>query len=434
MIASFLTTNFMTLMILLALMSVMAVNRHAKPPASDLLLLGIALLFIILIADTASDLATKRELDFSLPTLVKIRIIADATSYILRPFIILTEVLIILPNRRYKALCAIPAAVNTIIYSTAYTDSTLAFTIDANLNWTRGPFGMSVYYSQFFYVFMLVLFSIEYFKSNNYRKCFIIWAIILQSLIVAYVEYFNILPGFTNSVTALCIFEYYTYLSVIYQQEMRETIAQKDLKISQDKMLILKNQIQPHFIYNSLSIIRSLAKRDGHRAVECIDKFSDYLKAHIGAIQTDELVPFDKELYNVKVYLSLVQADYTRKVEVVYDLGVTDFLIPPLSLEPIVENAVNHGLSRQGGKITLTTFEQEGNIIVRICDNGTNKNGADDYKPVHMGVGIENTRKRLAVMCGGDLNMNIAEDGATVDVIIPGQTTEKRDTDENNDS
>ena len=171
MIASFLTTNFMTLMILLALMSVMAVNRHAKPPASDLLLLGIALLFIILIADTASDLATKRELDFSLPTLVKIRIIADATSYILRPFIILTEVLIILPNRRYKALCAIPAAVNTIIYSTAYTDSTLAFTIDANLNWARGPFGMSVYYSQFFYVFMLVLFSIEYFKSNNYRKC-----------------------------------------------------------------------------------------------------------------------------------------------------------------------------------------------------------------------------------------------------------------------
>ena len=434
MLAGFFTVNFMTLMILSALLAVMAVNRRTKLPAADLYFLAIGLLFVILIADTASNLATERKFDVSLPTLVKIRTIADATSYILRPFIIFTEVLIILPNRRYKALCAIPAAVNTIIYSTAFTDSKLAFEIGPNMNWGRGPFGMSVYYSQFFYVFMLVMFSIEYFKSNNYRKCFIIWAIILQSLIVAYVEYRNILPGCTNPVTALCIFEYYTYLSVLYQQDMRETIAQKDLKISRDKMLILKNQIQPHFIYNSLSIIRSLAKRDGARAVECIDNFSDYLKAHIGAIQTDELVPFDKELYNVKVYLSLVQADYTRKVEVEYELGVTDFLIPPLSLEPIVENAVNHGISSKGGKITLKTFEQDNSITVRIKDNGSGKKGKDEYKPVHMGVGIDNTRKRLEVMCGGSLIMDIADSGATVDVIIPKRAAEKGEENEDTDS
>ena len=432
-ILSFLTTNFMTLMILSGLIAVIIMNRDSKLPASDLFFLSIALLFAVIISDWLNDMATIQALPFSKSTQISIKTAASAMSYIIRPFIIFTELLIILPGWRYKALFAIPAAVNTVVYSTAFTGSHIAFYTDQDLFWHRGPLGTSVYFSQLFYVLFLAIYSIRYFKNNS-KRSIIIFAIIIQTLIVAYVEYQNILSGHSNDITALCMFEYYAYLCVVYQREMRDAISQRDLRISQDKMLILRNQIQPHFIYNCLAIIRSLAKRDGYRAVECIDNFSDYLKAHIGAIQTDSPVPFEKELYNVKVYLSLVQADSSRDLIVFYDTPVTDFDIPPLSLEPIVENAVNHGISHDNGRISIITEKGDGCVLIRISDNGSAKKTKDANKPIHTGIGIENTRKRLEVLCGGELEMNITDHGTTVVITIPDNKTENGDENENTDS
>ena len=419
MLTTILTSNFMSVMILAGLITVIIMNRNSKLPASDLFFMGIILLFAVLAADTVNDLASSRQLPFSTPTLVNIRTAASATGYILRPFIIFTQFLIILPNWRYKALFAIPAAANAVIYSTAFTGMQIAFFIDQNLSWHRGPMGTMVYFSQFFYVVFLAVYSIKYFKKSSYKRGIIIFVIIIQTLITAYLEYNNILPGFANQITALGMLEYYAYLCVIYQRDMRELIAERDLRISQDKMLILRNQIQPHFIYNCLAIIRSLAKRDSQGAVNCIDDFSDYLKAHIGAIQTDKPIPFEKELYNVKIYIQLVQADSSRDLIVFYDTPVTDFLIPPLSLEPIVENAVNHGISRDNGRISLHTERKDGMVIITISDNGSAQKDQDANKPIHTGIGIDNTRKRLEVLCGGELDMNITDSGTTVTIRIP---------------
>ena len=423
----------MTLMILSGLIAVIIMNRESKLPASELFFLSIALLFVTIVCAWIHDSATAQALPFKKTTLVSLKTAASAMSYIIRPFIIFTELLIILPNWRNKALFAIPSAINTIIYSTAFTGNHIAFYTDDDLFWHRGPLGTSVYFSQLFYVLFLAIYSIRYFKNNS-KRSIIIFAIIIQTLIVAFVEYRNILAGFSNDITALCMFEYYAYLCVIYQREMREAISKRDLRISQDKMLILRNQIQPHFIYNCLAIIRSLAKRDGMKAVECIDNFSDYLKAHIGAIQTDTPVPFEKELYNVKVYLSLVQADSSRDLIVFYDTPVTDFLIPPLSLEPIVENAVNHGISHDNGRITIHTEKGKGCVRIQVSDNGSAQKTKEANKPIHTGIGIENTRKRLEVLCGGKLDMNITDNGTTVEITIPDRQTETGDSNENTDS
>ena len=280
-----------------------------------------------------------------------------------------------------------------------------------------------IYVSQIVYVLLLLVFSGVYFKRKNIKQSILVLAIVIQAVIAAIIEYTNALTGYTNAITALCMLEYYIYLSLIYQQEMREIIAQKELDIAKSNLLVLRNQIQPHFIYNTLSIIRSLARRDGKMAVQCIDTFSKYLKSHIGAIQKADLVLFENELENVKVYLSLVQIDYTNKVEIVYDLEVTDFLIPPLSLEPIVENAVDHGISRGGGKLTISTREdkENGTVTVIIADNGTARNDKDieEYTPIHNGIGLENTRKRLALQCSGTLDLNITDSGAAVTIVMP---------------
>ena len=118
--------------------------------------------------------------------------------------------------------------------------------------------------------------------------------------------------------------------------------------------------------------------------------------------------------------MSLVQIDYTRKVDVKYDIRITDFYLPPLSLEPLVENAVEHGLSKDGGIVTLHTFEEDNNIVISVSDNGTAVKPIEDN--IHTGVGIENTRKRIEMQCGGRLEVNITDAGAVCSIIIPKET------------
>ncbi|GEM_PF-627426 len=422
MLFTYLISNYMTLLIISAVVVLIFVNKDYDIPASQMFLLSVGLLLVITVFDTVEELCLTENdiLVLTLAERVKLRTIAAAIKYILRPFVIMIEVFIIIPPKnKWKPLAAIPAAANLIVYSTMFMESGIAVSISPNNTFVPGPLRMTVYYTQIFYILLLVWISAKYFKDMSRGKNVIVILVTVQTIMTSLLEYGNRAPGFVNPVTALAMLEYYIYLSVVYQQEMRNTISQKDLDLEKERMLILRNQIQPHFIYNSLSIIRSLAKRDSERAVSCIDTFSDYLKAHIGAIENDELVDFEKELGNVRVYLDLVRADKSRKLEVIYELGTVDFRIPPLSLEPIVENAVNHGIGREGGTITIHTEEAAESFVITISDNGTAKNSPTDDVPFHMGVGIENTRKRLSLLCGGTLEMDMQPCGTTVTLNIP---------------
>lgn len=414
--------NFSTLLIMSATLALMFANRKNKISATDLFSVGLLLLLVITASDTLSEWCGSNSgvRPSWLHAGAKLRLYSSAVTYILRPFIILVEVFIVAPPKlRMKKLLLIPALLNTAAYSTAFFGSGLAFGYGTGGGFYRGPLGYSVYISQLFYVALLLWFSLLRFRGSDLRKSIILLLICVQVMVSALLEYSNLLSGTTNVVTALAVLEYYIYLSVIYQQEMRDAIAQRDLNLEKDKMLILRNQIHPHFIYNSLSIIRSLAKHDSVQAVSCIDSFSDYLKAHIGAIETDSLITFEKELYNIRAYLDLARADKSRKIDVFYELETTDFRIPPLSLEPLIENAVNHGLSRDGGIIRIVTEETPESYVIRVSDNGTAKHSPENDKPFHMGVGIENTRKRLAMHCNGTLDLDMTDHGTTVTVIIP---------------
>ena len=230
-------------------------------------------------------------------------------------------------------------------------------------------------------------------------------------------EYFSVLPHMAAPTTALCLLEYYFYLSAIYQQEMRQQVMEKELYITKQRMDILRGQIQPHFIFNSLSVIRALVK---YKAVESIDSFSDYLRAHVNSLKEDEMVSFEEELNNAQAYLDLVQADSERRnIEVIYNLNCTDFMIPPLTLEPIVENAIKHGVGGKGGTIRISTWETEDDIFIRIADNGSPQGGMTDQETKRLGVGLDNTRKRLQMACQGKLDTNLTENGAIVTITIP---------------
>ena len=430
MVLNYITSYFSTLMILFMLMVIMFVNRKSQIPAAALFRTCVLLIFAISVFDFMDEMTTGGT-GYTYPfelmeNRVWIRLLASTMNYVLRPIVILLELIIICPSRKAKALVIIPSVINAAVYLPALFGSHISFWIDENNNWQSSfPLGRTVYVVQLIYVALLIILSIKYFHKDNVLQSLIIVAIAVLSVAVAIFEFTDLLTGYATPVTALCALGYYIYLSMIYQQAMRKTLAEKELDIARSELAVLRSQMQPHFIYNSLSTIRSLTKRDSERAVKCIDDFSKYLKSHIGAIQNEGLVPFKTELENVKVYMSMVQAGYSKDIVVDYDLQVTDFEIPPLSLEPIVENAVEHGVGRYGGTVKIQTFEKDGYITVRVKDEGKKANTEEEYKPVHNGIGLKNTEKRIQMQCSGSLVTDFAPTGATVDIVIPAVKEEK---------
>ena len=102
-----------------------------------------------------------------------------------------------------------------------------------------------------------------------------------------------------------------------------------------------------------------------------------------------------------------------------YDLKETNFRIPQLSLEPVVENAVGHGTDEDGGTITISSFKEDNCYIIRTTDTGSGTHKISEKEADRLAIGISNTRKRLELLCDGRLEVNITPDGTTADIIIP---------------
>ena len=427
MLLDYITSNFITLALLVSMSLLVFHNRKADIPASGLFHIPILLIFAMTITTYVNELTGSALLDgtASDPELYrKIRFISADIEYILRPFPIYIELLLIIPDRRNKLLSFVPAGINTLVYLVALFVPQLVFGYHEDGHFYRGPLGLTVYTVQFAYLFLLMFFSARFFRKSNQRNISLIVMIVALALITAVFESNSILTGYANPIAAVCLLLYYAYLSTIHAEEIREQIAQQELRHARDNLSILRTQIQPHFILNSMSVIRFLAKTDQAKAVESIDLFSDYLKAHLNALRSDDMIPFEKELENVRAYLSLAQMDTSRNVRIEYDIKEMDFRLPALSLEPLVENAVKHGIGDKGGTVSVSTRTEDSQIIVEIRDTGSGKTHLTKAENERLGIGISNTRKRLALQCGGTLHEHYSENGSTVTVIIPIQRKE----------
>ncbi len=211
------------------------------------------------------------------------------------------------------------------------------------------------------------------------------------------------------------------YISI--QAEQAKQMKEKDLELSEYRVSIMLSQIQPHFLYNSLVVIKQLCDIDPNMAQEAIVEFSAYLRGNMDSLTIKKPIPFQQEMEHVKNYLSLEKKRFEDRVNVIYDIQETDFRIPSLTLQPIVENAVRHGITKNeaGGTITISTRLQEGCYIIGIIDNGV---GFDPDEKIADGgthVGIENVRNRLAGMCNGRLEIKSTPGAGTeVMIYIPG--------------
>ena len=147
--------------------------------------------------------------------------------------------------------------------------------------------------------------------------------------------------------------------------------------------MLFRSQISPHYIYNSLQSISGLCTTDPAKAQKAIEVFSGYLRGNLESLTQEELIPFTRELEHTQAYLELEQLSGLRRFVAEYDLKVTDFMLPPLVLQPVVENAVKHGAyavaasgahgEESATRITISTFESDGAINIVVTDSIYNR-------------------------------------------------------------
>jgi len=209
---------------------------------------------------------------------------------------------------------------------------------------------------------------------------------------------------------------------------LQNNAAVKELELTENKIAIMLSQIQPHFLYNALSAIAQLCDEDPVKAKQVTMDFSVYLRSNMESLNNKNLIQVEKELSHVKGYLNLEKAIYGDSLNLVYKIEAGGFMLPALTIQPIVENAVKHGIGKKegGGTVMLSVCETDKEFLITVSDDGAGYDKANMPHDKQKHIGIENVRQRLKAQCGGTLEITSGSyRGTTAVISIP--KTKSRD-------
>ena len=163
------------------------------------------------------------------------------------------------------------------------------------------------------------------------------------------------------------------------------------------------SQIQPHFIYNTLGTIERMCLKDPEKAFDLVRNFSLYLRGNFSELDSVAPIRFAEELKHVEYYVNIEKVRFPD-MNIAYDVEATEFVLPALSVQPLVENAIKHGLMRleTGGTVVIRSYETPTHFCVEVKDDGV---GFDTSLPIDekKHVGLRNIRGRLKAMVDGEL-------------------------------
>ena len=253
------------------------------------------------------------------------------------------------------------------------------------------------------------------------------WVPLCVSIIIDILDIYLPIPGgaFLRFGLAITIIYQMVRFGIDFHRQYKEAIhyQQVQRELYEAKVSVMVSQIRPHFMYNALSSIAILCKLNPDTAYNATVTFSDYLRGNMDSLKQTAPVPFTRELEHLKKYLYIEKLRFDDQLNIEYDIQAIDFEIPLLSIQPLVENAVKHGvgMKEDGGTVKISTCETDDAYEVIIEDDGvgfdTTAERQDDGRS-H--VGMDNTKRRIKEMCGGEviIESEIGK-GTKARVIIP---------------
>ena len=196
-------------------------------------------------------------------------------------------------------------------------------------------------------------------------------------------------------------------------------------QLAESRIATMMSQIRPHFIYNTLGSIEQLCKLDPAKAGNLVHNFAKYLRGNFGELDNPKPILMSQEMEHVHHYINIENVRFPD-MTFTFEMNSDDFHIPALTVQPIVENAIKHGLMKlpRGGTINVVSYETDTDYCISVEDDGVGFDAnvlLDDRKH----VGLRNIRERLKVMVNGTLEIESTIGvGTKVLITIPKEVQE----------
>lgn len=220
---------------------------------------------------------------------------------------------------------------------------------------------------------------------------------------------------------SLIVFASQAYLRNQKFAEEQQKAAALQAQLVQSQLQALKMQLQPHFLFNTLNSISSLVLKNPAQAQTMIAKLGDFLRLTLD-FNENQMVLLSEELRFLRSYLEIEQIRFSEKLQVIFDVNdeVINAVVPHLTLQPIAENSVKHGISQltAGGKIEIIAEKVEDKLRLQVKDNGPGKTFSAEKNQ----TGLANIKARLKHLYGENFNFEMNSEtgkGMTVTITIP---------------
>lgn len=240
---------------------------------------------------------------------------------------------------------------------------------------------------------------------------------ILISIFVVVDELYDLCLGHI----LIAIFVFILYVGIDLHKGL--LLERQEKEIALWKTQIMLSQMQPHFLYNVLTTISGLCEMENAtEARDVVNHFADYFRTNLDSLGNEKTISFEKELEHIKTYLWLEKVRFEDALNIQYEIQTTDFSVPSLAVQPIVENAVKHGIlpKDEAGTVIIKTHETSDAYVIIVEDDGVGFDINEKRDDTHTHVGIDNVTKRLEIICGGSCDIKSEKGkGTVVTICIP---------------
>lgn len=257
------------------------------------------------------------------------------------------------------------------------------------------------------------------FPPTCYCTIILFMASLVECYIYAHYQDYGHWMGLPLSLACLVYYSI-TYLFLVRtQSDTAEEKYRLDQTLAALNKRPLNQQINAHFLYNSLNTISAFCKEDSEQAYEAIRLLGQYMRAYTQLIGADDYVALEEELDLMHTYIAIQNMRFDNTIQFIVENNCDDVLLPPLTLQPLVENAINHGIRKRFGEgiIRINACHKYDMVEITVTDNGV---GFDvKTKKSDHGVGLQNLERRINAM-GGRLTVHSTpQQGTSVVLMVP---------------